>query len=201
MSVREPIKKSSIEKKNRIIKMGFELMCDKGYYNVTCVDIAKYAGVSTGIIYQYFNDKRDIFLAGVRNYSNSVMFPMNKVLDTVCFDVARLDDLISLMIDKFTFSHTMSKSAHAQLSAMSCLDNDVANVFHENEMILTDKIVNILENNNIKIDNSGEKIHIIIGLIDNFCHEVVYHKHDDLDYDLMKKEVVSLCVSIFKKKV
>lgn len=197
MGVREPIKKSSIEKKNRIIKMGFELMCDKGYYNVTCVDIARYAGVSTGIIYQYFNDKRDIFLAGVRNYSNSVKFPMNEVLDTVCFDVSKIDDFISLMIDRFI----MSKSAHAQLSAMSCLDNDVANVFHENEMIMTDKIVSILENNNIEIDNSREKIHIIIGLIDNFCHEVVYHKHDNLNYDLMKKEVVSLCVSIFKKKV
>ena len=197
MGVREPIKKSSIEKKNRIIKMGFELMCDRGYYNVTCVDIARYAGVSTGIIYQYFNDKRDIFLEGVRNYSNSVMFPMNEVLDTVCFDVSKIDDFISLMIDRFI----MSKSAHAQLSAMSCLDNDVANVFHENEMIMTDKIVNILENNNIEIDNSREKTHIIIGLIDNFCHEVVYHKHDNLNYDLMKKEVVSLCVSIFKKKV
>ena len=197
MGVREPIKKSSIEKKNRIIKMGFELMCDKGYYNVTCVDIARYAGVSTGIIYQYFNDKRDIFLAGVRNYSYSVMFPMNEVLDTVCFDVSKIDDFISLMIDRFI----MSKSAHAQLSAMSCLDNDVANVFHENEMIMTDKIVSILENNNIEIDNSREKIHIIIGLIDNLCHEVVYHKHDNLNYDLMKKEVVSLCVSIFKKKV
>lgn len=197
MGVREPIKKSSIEKKNRIIKMGFELMCDKGYYNVTCVDIARYAGVSTGIIYQYFNDKRDIFLAGVRNYSNSIMFPMNEVLDTVCFDVSKIDDFISLMIDRFI----MSKSAHAQLSAMSCLDNDVANVFHENEMIMTDKIVSILENNNIEIDNSREKIHIIIGLIDNLCHEVVYHKHDNLNYDLMKKEVVSLCVSIFKKKV
>lgn len=197
MGVREPIKKSSIEKKNRIIKRGFELMCDKGYYNVTCVDIARYAGVSTGIIYQYFNDKRDIFLAGVRNYSNSVMFPMNEVLDTVCFDVSKIDDFISLMIDRFI----MSKSAHAQLSAMSCLDNDVANVFHENEMIMTDKIVSILENNNIEIDNSREKIHIIIGLIDNLCHEVVYHKHDNLNYDLMKKEVVSLCVSIFKKKV
>ena len=68
-------------------------------------------------------------------------------------------------------------------------------------MIMTDKIVSILENNNIEIDNSREKIHIIIGLIDNLCHEVVYHKHDNLNYDLMKKEVVSLCVSIFKKKV
>ena len=60
--IRIPIKKSSIEKKERIIKLGFELMCLKGYHNVTCVDIAKYANVSTGIIYQYFKDKHDIFV-------------------------------------------------------------------------------------------------------------------------------------------
>ena len=48
--VREPIKKTSIAKKERIIKKGFELMCNKGYHNVSCVDIAKYANVSTGII-------------------------------------------------------------------------------------------------------------------------------------------------------
>ena len=35
-------------------------MCNKGYHNVSCVDIAKYAGVSTGLIYQYFTDKKDI---------------------------------------------------------------------------------------------------------------------------------------------
>ena len=49
--IRNPIKKSSIEKKNKILEKGFTLMCEKGYHNVNSVDIAKYAGVSTGIIY------------------------------------------------------------------------------------------------------------------------------------------------------
>ena len=56
-------------------------MCEKGYHNVNCVDIAKYAGVSTGIIYQYFTDKRDIFIEGVKNYSSNIMFPMIDILD------------------------------------------------------------------------------------------------------------------------
>ena len=59
---RIPSQKRSIEKRNRIIKMGFELMCEEGYYQTTTTDIAKYAGVSTGIIYQYFNDKKEIFI-------------------------------------------------------------------------------------------------------------------------------------------
>ena len=44
-NIREPIKKSSIEKKNKIIEKGFELMCEQGYHNLNCADIAKYEEV------------------------------------------------------------------------------------------------------------------------------------------------------------
>ena len=47
--IREPIQKRSIEKKEKIIQAGFELICDKGYYNTNTAEIAKSAGVSTGI--------------------------------------------------------------------------------------------------------------------------------------------------------
>ena len=50
--IRKPIQKRSIEKKEKIIKSGFELICKKGFYNTNTAEIAKYAGVSTGIIYQ-----------------------------------------------------------------------------------------------------------------------------------------------------
>ena len=58
-TIREPIKENSIAKKAKIIKIGFDLMCEKGYHNITCVDIAQTAQVSTGIIYQYFHDKHE----------------------------------------------------------------------------------------------------------------------------------------------
>lgn len=41
----------SLEKKEKIIKAGFDLMYKKGYYNTNTVEIAKFAGVSTGIVY------------------------------------------------------------------------------------------------------------------------------------------------------
>lgn len=41
----------SLEKKEEIIKAGFDLMCKKGYYNTNTVEIAKFAGASTGIVY------------------------------------------------------------------------------------------------------------------------------------------------------
>ena len=49
---RMPTQKRSIEKRNKIIEKGFELICEQGYHNISTPDIAKAANVSTGIIYQ-----------------------------------------------------------------------------------------------------------------------------------------------------
>ena len=39
--IRKPIQKRSIEKKEKIIESGFELICEKGYYNTNTAEIAK----------------------------------------------------------------------------------------------------------------------------------------------------------------
>lgn len=191
-SVREPIKKSSIEKKQRIIKLGFELMCEKGYHNVNTVDIAKYADVSTGIIYQYFSDKRDIFIEGTKDYANAILFPMLDVIDKKIIDKSNIDEVISKMIDNFIKTHNMKKEAHEELMAMSYLDKDVSDIFTKNELDLTKKIADYLVQNGFDEENIEEKVHIIIGIVDNYCHEVVYHKHKTLDYGVIKKQIIKI---------
>ena len=70
--IREPIQKRSIEKKEKIIESGFELICEKGYYNTNTAEIAKNAGVSTGIVYQYFKDKHDILIDALKKYADNI---------------------------------------------------------------------------------------------------------------------------------
>ena len=196
--VRMPTQKRSIEKRNKIIEKGFELMCEKGFYNTTTTDIAEYAGVSTGIIYQYFNDKKDIFLEGVKNYSTNIMYPMVNILETGKFNIKDLNSILKYMMDKFINSHTISKKAHEELMAMSHLDEDVSNIFKNSEIEMTEKLVELFKNNGLDKKNLREKVHIIIGLIDNFCHEVVYHKHKNIDYSVMQDEVILSIINILK---
>lgn len=195
---RIPTQKRSIEKRNKIIEKGFELICEKGYHNISTPDIAEASGVSTGIIYQYFTDKKEIFLEGIKNYSNNIMFPMMSILEKENVKIDNLEKLLKKMIDSFIKNHTISKKAHEELMAMSHLDNEVANIFKETEFELTNIIVQILEDNNIKIKNSTEKIHIAVGLIENLCHEVVYHKHHKIDYEIMEDEVIKIVVNLLK---
>lgn len=193
--VRKPIKKTSIAKKERIIKKGFELMCNKGYHNVSCVDIAKYANVSTGIIYQYFNDKRDIFIEGTKDYADKIMFPMLGIIDNKDVDKKNIREVFVKMIDSYIKTHTIKKEPHEELMAMSCLDKDIANIFNDREMLLTMKVSSILIKGGFNDKNIEEKVHLLIGIIDNYCHEVVYHKHKDLNYDVMKEELLDIIVN------
>lgn len=194
--IREPIKKTSIAKKEKIIEKGFELMCNKGYHNVTCVDIAHYVGVSTGIIYQYFKDKRDIFISGTKDYANKIMFPMLDIIVNKKIDKSNLKEILSKMIDSFIKTHTIKKEAHEELMAMTNLDDEIAKIFTESELRMTKQISEVLIKSGFDETNIEEKVHIAINMIDNYCHEVVYHKHKDLNYDAMKEEILNIIVNI-----
>lgn len=193
---RIPTQKRSIEKRNRIISYGFELMCNKGYHNINTNDIAKYANVSTGIIYQYFNDKKEIFIEGIKNYSDNIMFPILNVLKNNDIKITNLEKLLNEMLDIFIKQHTLSKNAHEEMIALSHLDPDIAEIFHQKELDTTTVIVKTLKENNISSENLLEKVHIIIGIVENYCHEVVYHHHKTMNYDIMKKEVIKIITSI-----
>lgn len=197
--IRIPTQKRSIEKRNKIIEKGFELMCKNGYHKTNTSDIAEYAGVSTGIIYQYFNDKKEILIEGIKMYSDSIMFPLLNIIDNKPLKIDNMEEVLNNLIDEFIKVHTTSKKSHEEMMAISHLDDDVAQIFHERELIMTQKIISLLEYNGFKDDNMFEKVHIIIGIVENLCHEIVYHKHNTINYEIMKKEVINIIINILKK--
>lgn len=195
--IREPMQKRSIEKKQNIIKYGFELICEKGYHNTNTAEIAKAAGVSTGIVYQYFNDKRDIFLQGIEQYSKSLLFPISELSSekTNNFD---LETVLRNTIKNSVINHKISESAHEEIYALQHSDPDVAKIFFNQEIEATNNLINLLKNNNIQTANINEKAHLIISIIDHLCHEVVYHKHPDMNYETMTNIVIETIINLLK---
>lgn len=183
--IREPVQKRSIEKKEKIIKSGFELICEKGYYNTNTAEIAKTAGVSTGIVYQYFKDKHDILVEGIKKYASDIFYPMLNVTTNIKIDKNNLDKILRNMINTFIENHKLSQVAHEEIMSMTHSDKEIAEFFQENEMAMTKNISNVLLKNGFNSSNLDEKVHIAIHLIDDLCHEIVYHKHKDLNYDVM----------------
>lgn len=195
--IRKPIQKRSIETKEKILKAGFELICEKGYYNTNTAEIAKAANVSTGIIYQYFKDKHDILIESLYAYGNSVFYPMIKISEKD-FEKNDLDTILRNMINKFIKNHKISHSAHKEIMAMVHSDDEVAKIYHSSEIAMTEKLVNTFIDNGISTEHMKEKVHVAINLIDDLCHEVVYHKHSSMDYDVMIDVVIENIKNMLK---
>lgn len=192
--IREPIQKRSIEKKEKIIRAGFDLICEKGYYNTNTAEIAKAAEVSTGIVYQYFKDKHDILIEGIKLYANSIFYPMLSEAHTkkeIKISKKDFPMILKNMIRKFIKNHKLSKIAHEEIMAMTHSDLEVAKLFRKSEMEMTNRVTKILLTNKFDDENIYEKVHISIAMVDNLCHEIVYHKHKELNYDEMIHIVVS----------
>ena len=66
------------------------------------------------------------------------------------------------------------------------------------EIETTNNIYLLLKKNGFDSPNLKEKMHTCYNLIDNYCHEVVYHKHQDLDYVIMRETVIKMILDILK---
>lgn len=194
--MRNPKQERAILKKEKIIDAGFKLICEYGYYNINTATIAKEAGVSTGIVYQYFNDKHNILIEGLKKYGNDIFFPMLKN-NNLNFKFDNFEKLLENMIENYINNHKISKIAHEEIMAMVHSDKEIAEFYYKNEIEMTNKIKRLLIYNNFKDNNLEEKTHIMINLIDDLCHEVIYHKHDDMNYDIMKKLVIETIIKLF----
>lgn len=54
------------ERRGQILRAAVKLFSQQGYYTTTIAQIAREAGVSIGLIYQYFGDKDDILLLSLK---------------------------------------------------------------------------------------------------------------------------------------
>lgn len=196
--IREPKQRRAINKKDRIIEAGFELICENGYYNTNTVEIAKKADVSTGIVYQYFKDKHDILMEAIEKYGEDIFFPMLK-LSYKEINITNFNETIRNMIENYVTNHKVSKIAHEEIMAMVHSDKDIADYYYKMELEMTDTLKAILIKNNFSEQNLYEKVHVMIGLIDNLCHEKIYHKHSSMNYDIMTDIVIENIEQLFKE--
>ncbi len=193
--IRMPIQQRSIEKRNKIIDAGYQLFCEKGYHNTNTAEIASLAGVSTGIVYNYFRDKKDIFLYVIETYEKSITAPIYDL-------IAKLEkplDLPSTLkagIMSLIRSHTMNKSVHEEMQALSHTDDEISKLFCNYQSNIASDIVRIMAENDLHPTNAYEKAHLIIDIIDNLSHEIVYHQHEYLNYDVMTDVAINAIVDM-----
>jgi len=76
-------KQIAVLRKRQITGAAYEIIAEKGYYNFTMMDIAKRAGVSSGLIHHYFKDKENMLVTLLREMQQTVRSTTEKALEEV----------------------------------------------------------------------------------------------------------------------
>lgn len=194
--VREPKQERSIDKKNRIVQAGFEMFSKVGYYNTNTVQIAKQAGVSTGIVYGYFKDKRDILLDVLDIYVSSVFQPILNIIDSFSAPID-MYGMVEKVLDSAIDVHKRNANIHEALHSMTHTDDAVCAKFIALEDEITIKIAQKLQSLGLESPTIAERVHFAMDIVQSYSHEFVYDHHSYINYDEMKTIVINTIVALF----
>lgn len=193
--IREPRQKRSIEKKKKITQAGFKLFCENGFHNTNTNEIAKEAGVSTGIVYHYFKDKKAIFLAVMDDVTPKFNIDKIKQLN-LSNDGKDLEAFLSDIIDKDVQFHKISKVAHEEFHAMRHSDKDVAEYMNNFNNKFLSEIAEALPLLGFSISHPLEKVDMVYHMIDQYCDAVVLNKRDVISYNDMKTLLIKIILNL-----
>lgn len=194
--VRVPQQNRSITTREKIIDSACTLFAENGYYNTNTAKIAKHAGVSTGIVYGYFHDKRDLLLEVMDRYIAEVYLPIGQLIDSFTPNHS-FDELVANIVQVTISTHLEYAKIHEALHSMSCVDDVVRDKFLALENQLTHEIATKLAHIGIEGTGLTEKVHIAINLAQFLAHEYTYDKHDYIDYDVLKDHVIDILLDLF----
>lgn len=199
IAVREPVQKRSIEKKEKIVKAGLGLFCEKGFYATNTVEIAKAARVSTGTVYSYFKDKTDIFIASFEYFLDSHLKPLldevkslPKPVDIQVFVDTCIDVFISLYLD--------SKHAVNELGRMQEANPEIMQHFAQYEDMILTALVNAFDNQNIAKKDMAEKVYLLYTLADVLGQEHAFGHHRTIDLEVLRSQVTTMIMYVFTEE-
>ncbi|WP_187374349.1 TetR/AcrR family transcriptional regulator [Murimonas intestini] len=75
------IQQRTIESRKKLLDAAYHLFAEKGYYNTNTKEIARYAGISIGNFYNYYQDKCEIYCALLEVYIADSCRAMQELTD------------------------------------------------------------------------------------------------------------------------
>ena len=122
---KEIVQKRALETREKLLKSALKLYTEKGYHSTTVDEIAKNAGLSTGVAYRYFKNKKDMLLAAI-TYGFSVIKELAGIEEA---DFFKTD--LENTITAFERIHTEYYAFHEELEGLRHSDSDVGKLYDE----------------------------------------------------------------------
>ncbi len=93
----------------KIVNAVYSLLSEKDFNSITTAEIAKTAGVTEGLIYKYFKDKRDLLYQVLKEYFEGFWFKLQKNLAGIVPPIDRLEEIIRFSLDFYAENRVFAR--------------------------------------------------------------------------------------------
>ena len=176
------------------------LYADKGYHYVTMDEIAATAGMSTGIAYRYFKNKKDMLL-------HSLAHGFEKIQEMTQTNQSSLNqynddyEMLSYALSQFEKIHRKYYSFHEELEGLRHSDRDVKALYDKIEANAVQQLTDRLKLKVKNTDHLKEKILVSIGMMEQYCHMATDNKYDDADLNVVKDMTIHIVLKFFHNEI
>ena len=195
----KPVQARSQKTRENLLKAALAMYEKKGYQKTTVDDIAAEAGVSTGIAYRYFRNKKDILLS-VISYGAEHIGSLADIDDTpVPEAVTDIRQYLEMILKAFEEFHIKYRDIHEELEGLRHTDEDVRKLYSgitdEKIKEAASRLAAFLPDDT----NIREKAYAAIGIMEQHCHTMLNNGLYGLNAGIMRDLAVNAVLSVLKE--
>lgn len=187
-----------LEKQNRIIEASLSMFGKLGYKKASSNDIATLAGISKGMIFHYFGNKKNLYMYLLEFAGNTIIRAMNQ------YDFTKTPDFFDRIIAGSNLEIAIMRKYPSMLLFLGsafyetdkAVKDDLQNAFQQGEQIRNKFILSETDLSKFK-DNVDPNL--VINIIVRFTEGYINNKVLDTTFDLDKMmDEITSCLLLMK---
>ena len=186
------VQERALVTRQKILDSAVGMYASKGYQKTTVDDIAKNAGLSVGVAYRYFKNKKELLLATLEYLFQNIA----SLTGTDPEDV--INGNLSDALAAFENIHIKYRDLHEELEGLRHTDEDVRALYdgfyHDAVKGIHDRLPDEIR----KREGSLVDLYMVIGLMENYCHLYMHGSFSDEQLSAMRSRVLQITEEVFK---
>lgn len=203
-----PLKKDP-QKEERILAAAMKVFAEKGLEKGTISEIAKYADIGKGTVYQYFDSKDDIFRALIYNFFDAMLHEWHSLIDADMDAVDCLRQIISSSFDILDdMQHSDMSDAFPVLLEIMLYgfrsqkkendDLDLAGILQELYLVIEPLLQRGIKEGVFRETDAKQLAFLLFASIDGLGMHLILQK-DRIDHNAMKNEAIDFFINAILK--
>lgn len=180
------IQPRAIATRQKILDSALKLYASQGYHNTTVDQIAKNVGLSVGVAYRYFKNKKEILLAALEYAFSNI----ENLSGTDSRDL--FNGNLSQSLSAFEKIHTDFHDLHEELEGLRHTDEDVRTLYDNVTQTAIKRMHETLPDELRNRPGSLVDLYIAVGIMENYCHLYMNRSLGEKEIKLMRDKTLKL---------